>query len=561
MRLADALVRLGRLSPEQAGLLGKTVTNAAAAGLALSRSWVSGAQLAEAWAMAWPAPFLQELSPDLLDPALVRNLPVEWARARRLLPVRWNGAVAALTCDPSDLGAQEDLSRLLATDLTVVMAPPEVLQQAIDRCYVQRSDSAKDALAGLHSAGAGQGAAAPPAAGPEDLLHASGDAPVSRFVNALLMDAVRARASDVHIEPGDAGVRIRLRIDGLLYDRDPAPKSVEAALISRLKVMGRLDIAERRLPQDGMARVRIGPREMDIRISTVPIAAGERVVLRILNHETALVPLGQLGLSDAMTARFRQWMQTTQGVILVTGPTGSGKTTTLYAALGELDTRRLNVITIEDPIEYQLPTVSQIQVNTKIDLTFARSLRHVLRQDPDVILVGETRDLETAEIAIRASLTGHLVFTTLHTNDAASAAIRLADIGVEPYLLSSSLRGVIAQRLVRRLCPACREMSVITAADVEGWGARGRTWIGHPHGRARGCPECLEGYRGRIGLFEMLEVNGRIAELIRRNASAADVQAAARDAGFGSLLDDGLRRVESGETSLSELIRVVGVAG
>jgi len=323
--------------------------------------------------------------------------------------------------------------------------------------------------------------------------------------------------------------------------------------------MARLDIAEKRLPQDGSARVRIGDREMDIRVSTVPVAEGERIVLRLLKREAAAHSLEDLGMRDRPAAAFRRLLERPQGMVLVTGPTGSGKTTTLYAALRELDTDRMNVMTIEDPIEYQLPSISQIQVNPRIELTFARCLRHVLRQDPDVILVGETRDLETAEIAIRAALTGHLVFTTLHTNDAASAPQRLIDMGVAPYLLADALCGVLAQRLVRRLCPHCREEAVVSEAEASAWGAAAARLAGRRHFRARGCAHCLEGYAGRLGLFELLLVDAHAAECIRSGARRDALRSCADSAGLPSLVEDGLARALEGETSLAELARIVGV--
>jgi general secretion pathway protein E len=560
MRLAEALERRwGELPADLRAELTRASDDEAAA-----RAVAAGippARLAQAWADAWALPYLEALPAEAVDPALVERLPVEWVRARGLLPVRWNGRLCAAACDPRDPAAQEDLARMLGEDLELILIPPEALQRATDACYSLRREEPVRTAAPAAAAETVPDTTPSARMLPEDLLRGAEGAPVSRWVNQLLLDAVQARASDIHIEPGDDAVRVRVRVDGLLYDRPPAPKAVEAALVSRVKVMARLDIAEKRLPQDGMARVRMGAREMDVRVSTVPAANGERMVLRLLNHESALLPLGELGLPGGPADRFREWLRSPRGLILVTGPTGSGKTTTLYAALRELDTKRLNVLTIEDPIEYQLPGIGQIQVNPKIGLTFARCLRHVLRQDPDVIFVGETRDLETAEIALRASMTGHLVFTTLHTNDAASAALRLADMGVEPYLLSASLRGVIAQRLVRRLCPACRIAGVMTAEDLAPWGARARPWIGQPHARAHGCDRCLEGYHSRIGLFELLEADAAVAEAIHDRRRPAELATAARAGGHRSLWEHGMDRVVAGETSLAELQRALGGAG
>ncbi|MBP7276099.1 MAG: type II/IV secretion system protein, partial [Kiritimatiellae bacterium] len=525
MRWVDALEEVvGGLPADRREALDAAGSDREASDLALTRGWADRREIARAWASAWKLEYLESLPPSALDVSLVRRLPVEWARAHHLLPVRWNGRLCALAADPCDLTAQEDLARMVGDDLHLVLTSAMEVERAIDTCYADRREESSESPAPVSRPEVMEAAAS----GPEDLLRAAEGAPVTQWVNRMLLDAVRARASDIHIEPTDEGIRVRFRVDGMLHDQAAAPRPMEPALVSRLKVMARLDIAERRLPQDGMARVRIGSNEMDIRVSTVPIAMGERVVLRLLNHSASLLPLEDLGLETRLVERLRAWLRAPMGIILVTGPTGSGKTTTLYAALREIDTRRRNVITIEDPIEYQLPGISQIQVNPRIDLTFARCLRHVLRQDPDVILVGETRDLETAEIAIRASLTGHLVFTTLHTNDAASAALRLTDMGVEPYLLASSLRGVLAQRLVRRLCPRCREPAVLSERDVEAWGGAAREYAGRPHWRARGCSECREGYAGRIGLFEMIEATPDITEAIHERARPTEIEQRAR---------------------------------
>ena len=555
MRWVDALdVVVGGLPADRREALDSAGSDNAAADLAQARGWADRRELARAWSAAWNLEFIESVPASALDVALVRRLPVEWARAHHLLPVRWNGRLCALAADPRGLTAQEDLARIVGDDLHLVLAPAAEVERAIDTCYADRREESSDA-----SETAPEPARLDAATGaPEDLLRAAEGAPVTQWVNRMLLDAVRARASDIHIEPTDEGIRVRFRVDGMLHDQTAAPRPMEPALVSRLKVMARLDIAERRLPQDGMARVRIGSNEMDIRVSTVPIASGERVVLRLLNHSASLLPLEDLGLESRLVDRLRNWIRSPMGIILVTGPTGSGKTTTLYAALRDIDTRRRNVITIEDPIEYQLPGISQIQVNPRIDLTFARCLRHVLRQDPDVILVGETRDLETAEIAIRASLTGHLVFTTLHTNDAASAALRLTDMGVEPYLLASSLRGVLAQRLVRRLCPRCREPAVLSEREVQAWGGAARDYAGRPHWIARGCGECREGYAGRIGLFEMIEATPDITEAIHERARPTEIERIARRIGSPALWQDGFRRAMAGETSMDELLRVVG---
>ncbi len=373
----------------------------------------------------------------------------------------------------------------------------------------------------------------------EDLLEAANDAPIIRMLNALLTQAAKDGASDIHIEPYERSSSVRFRVDGTLREVVQPNKALHAALISRLKIMAELDIAEKRLPQDGRISLRIGGRAIDVRVSTLPSAHGERAVLRLLDKGDTRFTLESLGMSGDTLEKFNRLIQQPHGIVLVTGPTGSGKTTTLYAALARMDTATTNVLTVEDPIEYELPGIGQTQVNPKIDLTFAKALRAILRQDPDVIMIGEIRDFETAQIAIQASLTGHLVLATLHTNDAPSAVTRLIDMGVEPFLLSSSLLGVLAQRLVRRLCPVCK-----TQDD------RGR-W--HPVG----CPACgLSGYKGRTGVYELMVADDKIRALIHSRAAESQLFVAAEQAGMRTMRDDGERLVQAGVTSLEEVLRV-----
>jgi len=367
----------------------------------------------------------------------------------------------------------------------------------------------------------------PPA---EDLLDSGAQAPVIRMINALLLQALRERASDVHFEPYEARSVVRFRVDGVLRDVLEPPRALHAALVSRVKIMASLDIAERRLPQDGRLTLKLGDKQVDVRMSTLPTGSGERVVLRLLDRDSAQLDLAALGMSEPTMAAIDKLIREPHGIVLVTGPTGSGKTTTLYAALSRLPRGSLNMMTVEDPIEYALDGVGQTQVNPKIDLDFARALRAILRQDPDIIMIGEIRDLETAQIAVQASLTGHLVLATLHTNDAASAVTRLTDMGVEPFLLSSSLLGVLAQRLVRKRCPKCA---------------------------GAGCEACGQsGYQGRTGIFELMVADDRLRGLIHSQASEASIREAALAGGIRLMRDDGERLVQEGLTSREELVRV-----
>lgn len=502
-------------------------------------------------------PIVAEISDDMLDPELVHNLPVEWARRHKLLPIRFQGRLAVVTCDPANVAAQDDLTLLLHHELTPVLAVEQEILSAIERCYFQRKHTAKDFLSKLEP---DQSKTIARVSETDDLLKLSESAPVSQLVNLILLDAVKAGASDIHIEPYEKRLIVRYRIDGLLYEHSSPPKTLESPLISRIKVMGRLDIAEKRLPQDGMTKVKVGEREIDIRVSTIPVAEGERVVLRLLNLDSTLRPLCDLGMPNIIHSQLKSLIQEPNGAIWVTGPTGSGKTTTLYAALQEVDTKRRNVLTIEDPIEYQLASIGQMSVKPKIGLTFASGLRHILRQDPDVILIGETRDLETAEIAVRASLTGHLVFSTLHTNSALSAMIRLMDMGIPPYLLSSATKAVLAQRLARRLCNKCLKKVSVVERDAMQLGSKcgmlDKRLVGEPNG----CPDCRNGYKGRIGLYEMLVLDDELRDHIRNGTSLGDLKRIAADRGQRTLYDDALDKVLNYQTSLAEVFRTVGRA-
>jgi general secretion pathway protein E len=372
----------------------------------------------------------------------------------------------------------------------------------------------------------------------EDLLESSDDAPVIRMINALLTQSLREGASDIHIEPFEQTSVVRFRIDGALRDVVRPRKAIHASLISRIKIMAQLDIAEKRLPQDGRITLRVGGKPVDVRVSTLPTGHGERAVLRLLDKEAGKLDLSHLGMSPQLLPQFDRMINQPHGIVLVTGPTGSGKTTTLYAALSRLNASTTNILTVEDPIEYDLVGVGQTQVNARIDMSFAKALRAILRQDPDVIMIGEIRDLETAQIAVQASLTGHLVLATLHTNDAAAAVTRLLDMGIEPFLLSSSLLGVMAQRLVRKLCEHCKQPD-------------GQVW------KAVGCDKCGHtGYHGRVGVYELLETNEQIRAQIHNRASEAEIRAAAQAIGMKTMREDGERWLRDGTTTPAELLRV-----
>ncbi len=388
----------------------------------------------------------------------------------------------------------------------------------------------------------------------QDLLETEDDAPIIRLINLVFMQALREGASDIHIEPFESRSLVRFRVDGVLKDVFEPPRALHGALASRIKVMADLDIAEKRLPQDGRISVRLGGQAIDVRVSTLPTGHGERVVLRLLAKNVEFLQLEALGMSAGVLARIDAMIREPHGILLVTGPTGSGKTTTLYAALSRMDHTELNIMTVEDPIEYDLDGVGQTQVNARVDMSFARALRAILRQDPDVILIGEIRDLETAQIAVQASLTGHMVIATLHTNDAASAVTRLADMGIEPFLLGSSLIGVLAQRLVRRLCPHCK---VPYTPSAQEWSVLDTSPPPATVYRAAGCEHCNQsGYRGRTGVYELLTIDDPLRRLIHDNAGEHLIRQHAESHGMQRLRQDGLRWILSGETSVEEVLRV-----
>jgi len=464
-------------------------------------------------------------------------LPYAWAKAQRLL-LEDDGDRLVLWADAeAPRAALAEVLRLHAID-AIEREAPERLAQRIAQAYAGGESSAAAVVGEVESAvDLSRMMQDLPAV--EDLLEAANDAPIIRMLNALLTQAAKDGASDIHIEPYERSSAVRFRVDGTLREVVQPNKALHAALISRLKIMAELDIAEKRLPQDGRISLRIGGRAIDVRVSTLPGVHGERAVLRLLDKGEAKFSLQGLGMQGDTYTRFSGRIQQPHGIVLVTGPTGSGKTTTLYAALGQVDTSTTNVLTVEDPVEYELAGIGQTQVNAKIDLTFAKALRAILRQDPDVIMIGEIRDHETAQIAVQASLTGHLVLATLHTNDAPSAVTRLTDMGIEPFLLSSSLLGVLAQRLVRKLCNTCKRQ-----------GDDGR-W--HPVG----CDACgHSGYKGRTGVYELMVVDDAVRALVHGRASESALIAAARAGGLRSMREDGERLVATGVTSLEELLRV-----
>jgi general secretion pathway protein E len=452
--------------------------------------------------------------------------------------------------DEPDALALDEPRLAVGADIELVRAPERELRAAIRRVYGDEATTARDVIAGLSSECQASEMQELPV---NDLVVLANEAPVVKLVNLLVLEALEARASDVHLEGYSDQLQVRYRIDGVLQDAPSPPAGLTAAIISRLKIMADLDIAERRQPQDGRIRLRLQDRSVDVRVSTLPTLRGESVVLRLLDKQQGRVGLGELGMAEDTLRRFKEAIARPHGIVLATGPTGSGKTTTLYAAVDLIRTGREKILTVEDPVEYELPGVPQVAVNEKVGLTFATALRALLRQDPDVMLVGEIRDAETAEIATQAALTGHLVLSTLHTNDACGALTRLLDLGVAPFLVASTVEAVLAQRLVRKLCRACRALAPLAESVQRDLGMEGVDAAGHPVG----CPYCHgTGYKGRTGIYELLDIDEDLrSELPRRRGSSELRQIAIRN-GMRVLREDGARRVREGVTSPEEVLRV-----
>lgn len=498
----------------------------------------------------------------------IDQIPIDYARHHRVLGCinassDNDSSLQLVVAEPDDVADVADvIRRLLVTPIEVVRAPEALVLSAINKAYEGQDGQAERFIDALddedldQAMSEMQGRNLDATAEARDLLGTEGRAPVVRLVNLLLFEAVKLGASDLHLQPYEGRVMARMRLDGVLFDLFEVPKRYQEEVASRIKILGRMNIAEKRLPQDGRATVTVGERVIDLRISAVPASHGERIVIRLLDKSSRLYTLPELGMPPEELQKFRGLIHLEHGLILLTGPTGSGKSTTLYAALQEINTAERNVITLEDPIEYQLPGVSQIQINNKKGMTFASGLRSVLRQDPDIIMVGEIRDHETAELAIQSALTGHLVFSTLHTNDAASAVTRLLDLGVEPYLVASSLIAVMAQRLVRTVCPTCGQAVKIEEDRWRSIGANTTPLHATPTSGG-GCDACRgTGYQGRLGLFELLTPDETIRGHIQDQQPAGVVKAAAVKHGMTTLQQDGQSKVAAGRTTVDEVLRV-----
>ncbi len=515
---------------------------------------IDEARYHEALADLLGVPIHTVISAEDVDPEFLGNIPISYARRHGLLGLRQQDThMPIVASGAGDLSVIDHVGALLGKPVRLELAPSAVVRKAMDEAYADCDTEFDEVLDGVE--GVSQTADDIEVLGDQDLLDTASRAPVIRLVNMMLFEAVKRRASDVHIQPLAGKVQVRYRIDGVLYDILEVPDHLLDEVASRIKVLGGMDIAEKRIAQDGRTSVRVGDKSVDLRISVIPTSHGERVVIRLLDKSTRLYSMTELGMEDDERLRLERLLDRTHGIILVTGPTGSGKSTTLYAALQHLDCQEKNILTLEDPIEYQLPGISQTQVSAKKGMTFATGLRAVLRQDPDIIMVGEIRDEETARMAIQSSMTGHLVFSTLHTNDAAGAVTRLLDLGIEPFLVASSLAAVLAQRLLRVVCPECRTSAALTEEDrlmLNIAREKAGTSVAHRNG----CESCGgTGYSGREGIFELLEVDETIRELIIGRAKSSAIKQRAMAAGMTTLRQQAVVKLLNGQTTVQELSR------
>lgn len=477
----------------------------------------------------------------------------ELAERYNVLPLQIEGSqLLAVTADPLDTDMMDELARVLGTSVSFRLAPPEEIRDAIKKAYGEEESPQSEAMREIFGSGDGVNVNIP---GNDEKGASTEDAPIIKYVNLLITEAIKRRASDIHMEPLEKRFRVRYRIDGVLQEVENPPKRLQASIIARLKLMAEVSLAEKRIPQDGRIQIQVSGKDVDLRVSVLPTVYGESIVMRILDKEGLRLGLPELGFFSDDQATFQKIITGADGIFLVTGPTGSGKSTTLYSALNYINQPDRKIITVEDPVEYQMPGINQVQVRRDVGMTFSAALRSMLRQAPNIIMIGEIRDLETAEISVNASLTGHMVFSTLHTNDAPSAVSRLVDIGVKPFLVSASLRGVLAQRLVRRICPDCTEAYTPTEKELLSIGMTVGDLASANFQKGRGCSKCHNtGYRGRRGVFEIFMVNEEIQEMIYRNVSLVDLRRKVRELGMRTMREDGIRKIAAGITTVEEVL-------
>ncbi len=562
-RLGQILVDLGFISDDQLEQL--LEDHQASPGILIgkfaeSQNLINEEQLAQALAEQWGMQVVN-LADIVVPPNVLSMVTETMAQMYRIIPIAFRDDTLTIAlCDPQNLSIQDELRTFLGYDIRSVVATERDVLKALERYYASSSESVESLVQDLDTdEELAAAAAAAGKEGPIDLtsVEALADsAPVRKLLNMVLLIAIRDHASDLHFEPFEDEFRIRIKADGVLYEMVPPPRHLAFAITTRIKVMANLDIAERRMPQDGRIELTVGGHPVDLRVSVLPTLFGESVVMRVLDRSVVSLDLNKVGMDTPTMKGFREVMHKPNGIILVTGPTGSGKTTTLYSALSEMNQISDKLITTEDPIEYDIEGIVQVPIDAAIGNTFAQCLRAILRQDPDKILVGEIRDLETAEIAVQASLTGHTVFSTLHTNDAPSTITRLRDMGIQPFLITATVEGILAQRLVRRICTQCREVTVPTGEQMQDLDLTPADLAGKSYFRGRGCDACNNtGYKGRVGLFELMVMNASLRDMIMRDASTEELRDAARSFGMVTLRDAGMRAAGDGLTTLDEVVR------
>jgi general secretion pathway protein E len=523
----------------------------------LDKKFITPEQLAKAFAEYASFEYIDQITEKMIDLKLLGLIPLQFLRTNVIIPIKKDGVVTVVTANPLDFQPLDEVTMLMGGDVVQYgVATHAVIMEGINRYYPleggkqmmeeldeEHKEEIEDvALEGVED---------------KDILTMATDAPIIKLVNQILFQAIKRNASDIHIEPFEKDVRVRFRIDGVMQNIMTVPKRAQGALVSRIKIMANLDIAEKRIPQDGRINIKVADKAVDIRVSILPVAYGERVVMRLLDKTRSFKELDQMGLDERDLKIIKIAIEEPNGIIFVTGPTGSGKTTTLYSILSALNQPDSNIITVEDPVEYQLAGIGQVQVKEKTGMTFAAALRSILRQDPDIVMIGETRDKETAQIAIQAALTGHLVLSTLHTNSAPAAITRLIDMGVEPFLIASSLEIVIAQRLVRKLCDKCKKQFQPTPEMLERLGLKPEQTKGITFYQAEGCAECGDtGYKGRIPIFEVMKMTDAIAKLTMERADTAVITKEAIKEGMTTLVQDGIRKIEQGLTTVEEVLAV-----
>jgi general secretion pathway protein E len=520
----------------------------------IEQQFVTAEDIARAYAEQYGLPYIEKITEKMADPTLLGKIPLKFLRQNVIMPILYNNVVTLVTANPTLFQPLDELTMLLGGEVQRAVATPAAIIDGINRYYPL--EGTKQMIEELEEEKGMPEAMEFEEIEEKDILTMAGEAPIIKLVNHIFVQAVKRGASDIHIEPYEKEVRVRYRIDGIMYPAFTPPKRVQAALASRIKIMANLNIAEKRLPQDGRIQIKVADKAIDIRVSVLPVTFGERIVMRLLDKSKTFGALEQLGFSERDFDVIKKSIARANGIILVSGPTGSGKTSTLYSILSRLNKPEVNVVTVEDPVEYQMAGIGQVQVNAKVGLTFAAALRSILRQDPDIVMIGETRDQETAQIAIQAALTGHLVLTTIHTNNAPASITRLIDMGIEPFLIASSVVSVLAQRLVRKLCPKSKQPykpddEVLRLLGLSKEKAAAITFY-----KPVGCEECVNGYKGRLAIFEIMEMTNEVAKLTIEKADASVIRRQAVADGMTLLIQDGIRKITEGLTTPEEVLRV-----